>query len=154
VQGNLHFLLSSCRGAWLATTTSVDTGTRAKRRASHNAFPCGTAPRTMMHLIYDCPRFQHIRNQRDYHKINHYTSPDTFFTDPDTALIFAKFLSEGRVGFKPEDCPIVEYRDGRPSASSSRPRGPVPDWTAVPAAQSEVMVPHLNLDRSDPFDPG
>jgi hypothetical protein len=108
----------------------------------------------MMHLIYDCPRFQHIRNQRDYHEINHYTSPDTFFTDPDAALIFAKFLSEGHVGFKPEEGPIVEYRDGRPSASSTRPRGPVPDWTDVLSVRSEVMVPHLNLDSSAPFDPG
>jgi hypothetical protein len=89
--------------------------------------PCGTAPHTMMHLIYDCPRFQHIRNQHDFQEINHYTSPDTFFTDPDSALTFANFLSEGRITFKPEEGPIVEYRDGRPSASSSRPRGPVPD---------------------------
>jgi hypothetical protein len=88
--------------------------------------PCGTAPRDMMHLIYDCPRFQHIRNQRDFSEINHHTSPDT-------ALTFANFLSEGCVGFKPEEGPIVEYRDGRPSASSSGPRGPVPDRTAVPA---------------------
>jgi hypothetical protein len=116
--------------------------------------PCGTAPRTMMHLMYDCPRFQHIRNQRDFQEINHYTSPDTFFTDPDAALTFAKFLSEGRVAFKPEEGPIVEYRDGRPSASSSRPWGPVPDRTAIPAVLSEVMVPHLSLDSSAPFDPG
>jgi hypothetical protein len=108
----------------------------------------------MMHLIYDCPRFQHIRNQRDYQEINNYTSLDTFFMDPDTALIFAKFLSEGRVGFKPEEGPIVEYRDGRPSASSSRPRGPVPDRTAIPAVLSEVMVPIPNPHSSAPFDPG
>jgi hypothetical protein len=92
--------------------------------------PCGTAPRDMMHLIYDCPRFQHIRNQRNFREINHHTPPDTFFTDPDAALIFAKFLLEGCVGFKPEEGPIVEYRDSRPSASSSRPRRPVPDQTA------------------------
>jgi hypothetical protein len=64
-------------------------------------FPCGTAPRNMMHLIYDCPRFQHIRNQRNYCKINPYTPPDTFFRDPDAALTFANFLSEGCIGFKP-----------------------------------------------------
>jgi hypothetical protein len=116
--------------------------------------PCSTAPHNMMHLIYDCPRFQHIRNQRDFGEINQHTSPDTFFTDPDSALTFAKFLSEGCIGFKPEEGPIVEYRDSRPSASSSRPRGPVPDRTAVPAIRSEVMVPHLNLNSSAPFDPG
>jgi hypothetical protein len=116
--------------------------------------PCGTAPRTMMHLIYDCPRFQHIRNQRDYQEINQYTSPDTFFTDPDSALTFANFLLEGCVGFKPEEGPIVEYRDGRPSAPTTRPRGPVPGWTAIPAVCPEVMVPHLNPDSSAPFDPG
>jgi hypothetical protein len=108
----------------------------------------------MMHLIYNCPRFQHIRNQRDYQEINHHTSPDTFFMDPDAALIFAKFLLEGRVAFKPEEGPIVEYRDGRPSASSTRPRGPVPGWMAVPAVRPEVVVPHLNPDSSAPFDPG
>jgi hypothetical protein len=108
----------------------------------------------MMHLIYDCPRFQHIRNQHDYREINNYTSPDTFFTDPDSALIFANFLSEGRVSFKPEEGPIIEYRDGRPTASSSRPWGPVPDRSAVPADPSEVMVPHHSLGSSAPFDPG
>jgi hypothetical protein len=116
--------------------------------------PCGTAPRTMMHLIYDCPRFQHIRNQRDFQVIDNYTSPDTFFTDPDVALIFAKFLSEGRVGFKPEEGPIVEFGDGRPSASSSRPRRPVPGGSAVPADPPEVMVSAPSLDSSAPFDPG
>jgi hypothetical protein len=108
----------------------------------------------MMHLIYDCPWFQHIRNQCNYHEINPHTPPDTFFTNPDTALTFAKFLSEGCVAFKPEEGPIVEYRDGRPSASTTRPRGPVPGQTAVPAVHPEVMVPHLNLDSSAPFDPG
>jgi hypothetical protein len=116
--------------------------------------PCSTAPCDMMHLIYDCPRFQHIRNQRDFSKINPHTPSDTFFTDPDAALIFAKFLLEGCIGFKPEEGLIVEYRDGHLSASTTRPRGPVPDRTAVPAARSEVMVPHLNLDSSAPFDPG
>jgi hypothetical protein len=108
----------------------------------------------MMHLKYDCPRFQHIRNQRNYGEINHHTSPDSFFTDPDLALTFANFLSEGHVGFKPEEGPIVEFRDSRPSALSSRPRGPVPDRTAGTAVLSEVMVPIPNLDSSAPFDPG
>jgi hypothetical protein len=116
--------------------------------------PCGSAPRTMMHLIYDCPRFQHIRNQRDFQVIDKYTPPDLFFTDPDVALIFAKFLSEGRVGFKPEEGPIVEFRDGRPSASSSRPRRPVPGGSAVPADPPEVMVSAPSLNSSAPFDPG
>jgi hypothetical protein len=117
--------------------------------------PCGTAPRDLMHLIYNCPRFQHIRNQCDFGEINHHTPPDTFFTDPYSALTFANFLSEGRVGFKPEEGPIIEYRDGRPSASSTRPRGPVPGWTHASAARPEVMVPPPALDSSaPPFDPG
>jgi hypothetical protein len=116
--------------------------------------PCGTAPRDMMHLIYDCPRFQHIRNQHDYHEINPHTPPDTFFTDPDAALTFANFLSEGCIGFKPEEGPIVEYRDIHPSASTTRPQGPVPGRTAGTAVRPEVMVPHHTLDSSAPFDPG
>jgi hypothetical protein len=116
--------------------------------------PCGTAPWDMLHLIYDCPRFQHIRNQCDYAKIHHSTPPDTFFADSASALTFANFLSEGRVGFKPEEGPIVEYRDGRPSASSTRPRGPVPARTRALAVCSEVMVPPPALDSSAPFDPG
>jgi hypothetical protein len=108
----------------------------------------------MMHLIYDCPRFQHIRNQRDFQVIDKYTPPDLFFTDPDVALIFAKFLQEGRVGFKPEEGPIVEFRDGRPSASSSRPRRPVPGGSAVTADLPEVMVSASDLESSAPFDPG
>jgi hypothetical protein len=107
-----------------------------------------------MHLIYDCPRFQHIRNQCDFREINPHTPPDTFFTDPDSALTFTNFLSEGRVGFKPEEGLIVEYIDGRPSASSTRPQGPVPGRTRATAVQPEVMVPPPALESSAPFDPG
>jgi hypothetical protein len=116
--------------------------------------PCCTAPRNMLYLIYDCPRFQHIRNQRDFAEIHHSVPLDTYFTDPATALTFVKFLSEGCIGFKPEEGSIIEYHDSRPSASSARPLGPTSGTVRALAANPGVVASHLAYNTSAPFDPG
>jgi hypothetical protein len=86
--------------------------------------------------------------------MNHHTPPDQFFTDPDCALLFAQFLSEGRVAFKPEEGPIVEYRNGSSLITSTpRPSGSSLSGTVrgLPA------IPRSGLCRDAPntvFDPG
>jgi hypothetical protein len=84
--------------------------------------PCGTAPRDMLHLIYHCPRFQSIRDRQESDGIlTSQTPPDTLFNDPHVTYSFSTFLSEGRVSFKPEEGPVVDYVDGRSYTSTSQP---------------------------------
>jgi hypothetical protein len=110
--------------------------------------PCGNGPRDMMHLMYYCPRYDHIRSSRDFAQImNHHTPPDQFFTDPDCALLFAQFLAEGRVAFKPEEGPIVEYRDGRPLTTSA----PRPSGSSLPGTVRGLpAIPRSGLHRDAP----
>ena len=68
-----------------------------------SACPCGWPERDDWHLIYDCPRFSHIRSHRDfYHTITSRTDITLFYNDADTAHLFVMFLEEGRVTFRPE----------------------------------------------------
>jgi hypothetical protein len=100
--------------------------------------PCGNGPRDMMHLMYYCPRYDYIRSKCEFAQImNHHTPPDQFFSEPEYALLFAQFLSEGRVAFKPEEGPIVEYCDGLPLITSApRPSGSSLSGTVWPACHS------------------
>jgi hypothetical protein len=117
--------------------------------------PCGNGPRDMMHLMYYCPRYDHIRSARHFDQImNHHTPPDQFFTDPDCALLFAQFLSEGRVAFKPEEGPIVEYRNGCPLMTSP----PRLSGSSLPGTVRGLpAIPRSGLRRDSlntAFDPG
>jgi hypothetical protein len=116
--------------------------------------PCGNGPRDMLHLMYYCPRHDHIRAKREFAQMSHHTPPDHFFTEPEYALTFAQFLSEGRVGFKPEEGPIIEYRDGLPLLTSA----PRPSGSSLPGtARGLPAIPRRGLRRYAPpsaFDPG
>jgi hypothetical protein len=82
-----------------------------------------------MHLMYYCPRYNYIRSKHEFVDVmNHHTPPDSFFTELDHVLLFAQFLSEGQVAFKPEEGPVVEYRDG-PHLITSAPR---PSGSSLP----------------------
>jgi hypothetical protein len=116
--------------------------------------PYGNGPRNMLHLMYYCPRHDHIRAKREFAQMMHHTSPDQFFTEPEYALTFAQFLSEGRVSFKPEEGPIVEYCDGLPLLTSApRPSGS----SLLGTARGLPAIPRSGLRQyapPSPFDPG
>jgi hypothetical protein len=86
--------------------------------------------------------------------MNQHTPPDQFFSDPESALLFAQFLSEGRVAFKPEEGPIVEYCDGLPLITS----GPRPSGSSLPGTVRGLpTIPRNGLCRdalNTTFDPG
>jgi hypothetical protein len=116
--------------------------------------PCGNGPRDMLHLMYYCPRHDHIHTKREFAQMSHHTPPDHFFTEPEYTLTFAQFLSEGRVGFKPEEGPIIEYRDGLPLLTSA----PRPLGSSLPGSVHGLpAIPRRGLHRYAPlsaFDPG
>jgi hypothetical protein len=117
--------------------------------------PCGNGPRDMMHLMYYCPRYDYIRSKHEFAQtMNHHTPPDQFFTDPDSALLFAQFLEEGQVAFKPEEGPIVKYHDGLPLLTSA----PRPSGSSLPGTVHGLpAIPRNGLCRdalNTAFDPG
>jgi hypothetical protein len=81
-----------------------------------------------MHLMYYCPRYDYTRSKHKFaDRLSHHTPPDHFFTELELVLLFAQFLSEGQVAFKPEEGPVVEYRDGLPLITSA----PIPSGSSL-----------------------
>jgi hypothetical protein len=107
--------------------------------------PCGNGPRDMMHLMYYCPRYDYIRSKREFAQtMNHHTPPDQFFTEPDSALLFAQFLSEGRVAFKPEEGPSLSTAMASPSSHLPQ------DLQAPPSLEQCVACPpFLGVDYAE-----